>query len=144
LEITEDVFIQRATDTIMDSIARFRMMGLRVSLDDFGTGFASFQHLRQLEFDELKIDSSFLRGLGSDKRAEVVVSGFLSMAAGLGVSVMAEGIETAGQLSILQRLGCPHGQGFYFGRADSFEGARSRIRNEAAKRQAEGEMPRQA
>jgi diguanylate cyclase (GGDEF)-like protein len=144
LEITEDVFIQRATETIMDSIARFRMMGLRVSLDDFGTGFASFQHLRQLEFDELKIDSSFLRGLGSDKRAEVVVSGFLSMAAGLGVSVVAEGIETAGQLSILQRLGCPHGQGFYFGRADSFEETRSRIRADAVRRQAEREMPRQA
>ena len=144
LEITEDVFIQRATETIMDSIARFRMMGLRVSLDDFGTGFASFQHLRQLEFDELKIDSSFLRGLGSDKRAGVVVSGFLSMAAGLGVSVVAEGIETAGQLAILQRLGCRQGQGFYFSRAGTFEEARARIRIEMARRTNGDEQLRQA
>ncbi len=144
LEITEDVFIQRATDTIMESIARFRLMGLRVALDDFGTGFASFQHLRQLEFDELKIDPSFVHGLGTDKRAEVIVSGFLSMAAGLGVAVVAEGIETAGQLAILQRLGCTHGQGFYFGRAGTFEELRSRVHDETARRTAANEQLRHA
>ena len=144
LEITEDVFIQRATDTIMESIARFRRMGLRVALDDFGTGFASFQHLRQLEFDELKIDPSFLHGLGTDKRAEVIVSGFLSMAAGLGVSVVAEGIETTGQLAILQRLGCAYGQGFYFGRAGPFEEFRERVCSETARRAAHKEQLRQA
>jgi diguanylate cyclase len=76
-EITEDVFITRAGDLIQDSISRFRAQGVRISLDDFGTGFASFQHLRELEFDELKIDPSFVAGLGVDPSAEVLVEGFL-------------------------------------------------------------------
>ena len=75
---------------------------------------------------------------------EVIVSGFLSMAAGLGVAVVAEGIETAGQLAILQRLGCTHGQGFYFGRAGTFEELRSRVHDETARRTAANEQLRHA
>lgn len=126
-EITEDVFIARAGPMIQASIAAFRATGVRISLDDFGTGFASFQHLRQLEFDELKIDVSFVQGLGVDPAAEVLVAGFLQIAGGLGVSVIAEGVETDDQRSQLLHLGCTYGQGWRFGRAAPLAEARIRL-----------------
>lgn len=117
LEITEDVFIARSADIIRDSISHFRRTGLRVSLDDFGTGFASFQNLRQLEFDELKVDVSFVADLGLEPQVEVLISGFLAMAEGLGVAVIAEGVETEEQHAHLLRLGCKTAQGYLFGKA---------------------------
>ena len=117
LEITEDVFIGRANDVVRTSIAAIRARGARVSLDDFGTGFASFQNLRQLDYDELKIDRSFIAGLGQDHSAEVLIGSFLTMAQGLGVDVVAEGVETADQRAALMRLGCSLGQGYLFGKA---------------------------
>lgn len=123
-EITEDVFIARSGEMIKNSIKHFRRAGVRISLDDFGTGFASFQHLRQLEFDELKIDTSFVQGLGVDPAAEVLVGGFLSIASGLGVQVIAEGVETQDQLHRLRQLGGKFAQGFLFGRAMPLDEAR--------------------
>ncbi len=137
-EITEDVFIARAADMIQDSIARFRLAGLRISLDDFGTGFASFQHLRQLEFDELKIDSSFVRDLGRDPAVTVLVEGFLSMAQGLGVTVIAEGVETEEQRRLLLAMGCRHAQGYLFGRAMPIDETRIRL---MAEHSAQGVTP---
>ena len=131
-EITEDVFINRAADIIQASIARFRAAGVRVSLDDFGTGFASFQHLRQLEFDELKIDTSFVADLGVDPAAEVLIAGFLSIGAGLGVQVIAEGIETPDQLRHLRKLGCKVAQGYLFGKAMPLDETRIRLFAEQA------------
>lgn len=133
LEITEDVFIARSAEMIKASIAHFRSAGTRVSLDDFGTGFASFQHLRQLEFDELKIDTSFVADLGKDHRTEVLVAGFLSMAEGLEVAVIAEGVETTDQLDFLRTMGCQIGQGYLFGRARPFEETHLRLQIEAAR-----------
>ncbi len=116
-EITEDVLIARAGDIIRDSIDQLSNRGARISLDDFGTGFASFQHLRQLTFDELKIDTSFVSGLGRDTVSDVIVDGFLSIARGLGVAAVAEGVETEAQAQHLAKLGCQYGQGYLFGRA---------------------------
>lgn len=132
-EITEDVFIARAGETIREGIAHYRRAGISVSLDDFGTGFASFQHLRQLEFDELKVDPSFVADLGRDPVAGVLVAGFLSIAFGLGVRVIAEGIETENQRSLLLRMGCRLGQGYLFGRAVPFAEARIRLLAEATR-----------
>lgn len=123
-EITEDVFITRSGEMIKNSIKHFRRAGVRISLDDFGTGFASFQHLRQLEFDELKIDTSFVQGLGVDPAAEVLVGGFLAIASGLGVQVIAEGVETPEQLYRLRQLGGKFAQGYLFGRAMPLDEAR--------------------
>jgi diguanylate cyclase (GGDEF)-like protein len=117
LEITEDVFIARAADTIQASIRTFHALGVRISLDDFGTGFASFHHLRQLDFDELKIDTSFVSGLGHDTTAEVLVRGFLDIASGLGVSVIAEGVETEAQSQQLLNMGCMVAQGYLYSAA---------------------------
>ncbi|MCW1949906.1 MAG: EAL domain-containing protein [Octadecabacter sp.] len=122
-EITEDVFIARAAATIQASIASFRALGVRISLDDFGTGFASFQHLRQLDFDELKIDTSFVAGLGHDATAEVLVRGFLDIASGLGVSVVAEGVETEAQSQHLINMGCLVAQGYLYSAAVPLSGA---------------------
>jgi diguanylate cyclase (GGDEF)-like protein len=113
-EVTEDVFIARSGNLIQESIAEFRKAGIRISLDDFGTGFASFKHLRELEFDELKLDTGFVRGLGHDKAAEVLVEGFLGIGKGLGVKVIAEGVETETQRSLLRKMGCTVCQGFYY------------------------------
>lgn len=132
-EITEDVFIARSGDIIQQNVSRLRQVGVRISLDDFGTGFASFQHLRQLEFDELKIESRFVDSISSDPRSRVLVAGFMSIAEGLGVDVVAEGIETQGQIEVLRDLGCRVGQGYLFGRAGPFDEARLRLTAEQAK-----------
>ncbi|WP_377507553.1 putative bifunctional diguanylate cyclase/phosphodiesterase [Octadecabacter sp. R77987] len=121
IEITEDVFIARAAEAIQNSVTQLRRGGVRVSLDDFGTGFASFHHLRQLEFDELKIDSSFVADLGRDPAVDVMVQGFLSIASGLGVAVIAEGVENQAQRQDLLGMGCMVAQGFLFSAALPFE-----------------------
>jgi len=131
-EITEDVFIARAADTIQASIATFRAHGVRISLDDFGTGFASFHHLRQLDFDELKIDTSFVGGLGTDPTAEVLVRGFLNIASGLGVSVVAEGVETDDQRRDLINMGCMTAQGYFFSEAVPIGQAADLLKQQAA------------
>ncbi len=133
-EITEDVFITRSGNLIQDSITHFRARGIRISLDDFGTGFASFQHLRELEFDELKIDKSFVAGLGQDTAAEVLIDGFLSIAQGLGVTVVAEGVETEEQRRHLLALGGRIAQGWLFARAEPFGDIRATLRADLALR----------
>jgi diguanylate cyclase len=126
-EITEDVFIARAADMIRDSVAHFRKKGVGISLDDFGTGFASFHHLRHLEIDELKIDGSLVGDLGRDPAAEVLAGGFATIGAGLGARLIAEGVETEGQRRHLLRLGCRLGQGYLFGHARPFDETRLRL-----------------
>ncbi len=119
-EITEDIFITRSADIIQQSIKIFRSAGIRISLDDFGTGFASFQHLRELEFDELKLDTAFVHDLGVDPAATVLIDGFLTIGEGLDVQVIAEGVERKQQLELLRGLGCQIVQGHYFGAAMPF------------------------
>jgi diguanylate cyclase (GGDEF)-like protein len=126
-EITEDVFVARSAEMIQDSIARFRAAGLRISLDDFGTGFASFSHLRRLALDEIKIDSSFVLDLGKDPAVAVLVEGFLSIARGLDVTAIAEGVETEDQRNRLIAMGCRYAQGYLFGRAMPVSEMRRRL-----------------
>lgn len=129
-EITEDIFIARSADIIQRSIANFREAGVRISLDDFGTGFASFQHLKDLEFDELKLDTGFVRDLGIDPATHVLVAGLLTMGRGLGVQVVAEGVETSGQRDMLAEMGCEIVQGYYYGRAAPFSETALRLEAE--------------
>lgn len=131
-EITEDVFIARAAEAIQSSIASFRALGVRVSLDDFGTGFASFHHLSQLDFDEMKIDTSFVAGLGQDPTSDVLVRGFLSIASGLGVSVIAEGVETESQSRDLINMGCVMAQGYLFSAAIPLDAAAALLERQQA------------
>lgn len=132
-EITEDIFISHAGDMVQRSIANFRREGVRISLDDFGTGFASFQHLKDLEFDELKLDTGFVRDLGINPAAHVLVSGLLTMGAGLNVTVVAEGVETPRQEQMLRDMGYHVVQGLYYGMAASFSDTMQRLKKERHK-----------
>lgn len=129
-EITEDIFIARSSEMIQRSIANFRRAGVRISLDDFGTGFASFQHLKDLEFDELKLDTGFVRDLGRDPATHVLVDGLLTMGKGLGVQVVAEGVETPQQRDMLRTMGCQVVQGYFYGMAAPFNETMLRLEAE--------------
>jgi EAL domain-containing protein (putative c-di-GMP-specific phosphodiesterase class I) len=90
--------------------------GIRASMDDFGTGQSSLGRLRQLRLDKVKIDRSFVKTIGEDKTAEHIVRAILEMCAGLGMTVVAEGIEKLDQAETLRRYGCHAGQGYLFGK----------------------------
>ena len=116
LELTESVFADR--HLVTGPLLRLRDLGVKVSIDDFGTGYSSLSYLRDLPIDCLKIDRSFIQGLGTDRRDNALVGAVVGMATELGLQVVAEGVETAEQLAQLERLGCNLAQGFLFGRPE--------------------------
>ncbi len=115
VEITEDALVSdfEAARAILMS---FKNLGIRVALDDFGTGYSSLRHLRELPFDVLKIDQSFIHSMADSNEALTIVKTIVQLAKNLGLAVTAEGIESAGQAAQLQELGCDRGQGFHLGR----------------------------
>ena len=120
LEVTESVYMDDNDSMVAQAIEDLRADHLLVALDDFGTGFASLTHLLDFPVDIIKIDKSFVDQM-SDGRGEVVIKALLDMADGLGMRVIAEGVETAEQATRLQHLGCTYAQGYLFGRAVSPE-----------------------
>jgi diguanylate cyclase (GGDEF)-like protein/PAS domain S-box-containing protein len=114
LELTESIFADR--HAVTGPLMKLRDLGVRVSIDDFGTGYSSLSYLRDLPIDTLKIDRSFIQGLGTDRRDNALVSAVVGMAVELGLEVVAEGVETQEQLQHLERLGCSQAQGYLFGR----------------------------
>ena len=115
LEMTETAFVadqSRMQDTVMGLAAA----GIGLSIDDFGTGYSSLSYLRYLPAKELKIDRSFVAGLTTNARDEVLVSAVIALAHAFGMTCVAEGVETAEQLEHLRRLGCDHVQGYFLGR----------------------------
>lgn len=116
VEVTEDVFINRNTNALLATIRLFREHGADISLDDFGTGFASLLHLKDFPFDEMKIDRSFISNILSDERSEQIVRAMINLSSSLGKRCVAEGIETAAQHRFLQEIGCDTAQGFYYAR----------------------------
>jgi diguanylate cyclase (GGDEF)-like protein len=120
-EITEGVIIdnlERALIVLHELHAR----GLQVHVDDFGTGYSSLQALHRLPIDALKIDKSFVAGLGQDERTTELVRTIVQLGMNLGVIVIAEGIETTNQQACLSELGCAWGQGYLFSPAVSATG----------------------
>ncbi len=115
LEITENTLLEDA-DACARSLRELKALGVRLVLDDFGTGYSSLSSLRQLTIDALKIDRSFVEGLGRDGEDGAIVNAVLSMADALDVGVTAEGVETDDQLARLREQGCEFAQGFLFGR----------------------------
>jgi diguanylate cyclase (GGDEF)-like protein len=115
LEITESVLMadpMRAEAIV----ARLKELGIRISIDDFGTGYSSLAYLRRLPVDSLKIDRTFVETLGDDSPDEVIVRSTIDLAHNLGLTVVAEGIETAAMWSRLRALGCDEGQGYHISR----------------------------
>jgi diguanylate cyclase (GGDEF)-like protein/PAS domain S-box-containing protein len=111
VEITESVLIEDV-DASSEHLDQLRRMGLRVDLDDFGTGWSSLTYLHRLPVDVVKLDRSFVAGVGSEPEETAIVTAVVDLAAAMGLSCVAEGIETPGQLAELRRLGCSAGQGF--------------------------------
>ena len=115
LELTESLFMGDV-DYFQKTLARFKDLGVQLSLDDFGTGFSSLSYLSRFPFDIVKIDRAFVRGLGVTPEDTALVAAILSMAEALNLSVTAEGIEDAQQLAALRELSCDRVQGFYLAR----------------------------
>jgi diguanylate cyclase (GGDEF)-like protein len=109
-EVTESCLMSDALDACRQ-LERMRELGVRVSIDDFGTGYSSLSALSQFPIDVLKIDRSFVAGVG-DKKKLSIVSAILALAESLGLDTVAEGIETEPQRSLLRELGCSKGQGY--------------------------------
>lgn len=115
-ELTESGLLE-APAVSLENLVRLRIMGCRLSIDDFGAGFSSLQRLCQLPFNEIKLDAEFVRGLKHEPRCRAVVASTLALGQTLGMSVVIEGIETAEQHQELLTLGCTQGQGYWHSRA---------------------------
>ncbi|WP_112663392.1 putative bifunctional diguanylate cyclase/phosphodiesterase [Microvirga flavescens] len=121
LEITESVLLQDSSSTLA-TLYQLRECGVRIAMDDFGTGYSSLSYLRSFPFDKIKIDQSFVRELNSRADCLAIVQSIASLGASLGMSVIAEGVETEEQFQQLRATGCTEVQGYYFGppmRADT-------------------------
>ena len=113
VEITETALL-RETTTVRDNLAGIRARGIRIAVDDFGTGYASLAYLRQYPIDVLKIDRSFVGNVTTDDQARKLVAGIVALADALGITVTAEGVESEAQATILRQLRCPGAQGFLY------------------------------
>ena len=122
LEITESAVVG-AEEHRIGILRRLKVLGVRLALDDFGTGYSSLSYLKRLPVSLLKIDRSFVEKIGQDAEDEVLVSGIVYVASALGLSVVAEGVETPQQLAQVKVLGCELGQGHYFSEPLSSEAA---------------------
>ena len=123
LELTESALID-GNPTTEASLQRLRELGVRIGLDDFGTGFSSLAYLKRFPISFLKSDRSFVDGLGADEDDSAIVRATIALAKGLNLRVVAEGVETREQLAMLTELQCDLAQGYLFSRpvdADKFE-----------------------
>ena len=111
LEITESVLMEESS---VEAMQELRDLGVRLSIDDFGTGYSSLGYLKRFPVDSVKVDRSFVDGLGTDGEDSAIVAAVVSLGHALGLSVVAEGVETRGQLHELLALGCDRAQGYWF------------------------------
>jgi len=116
LEITETLLLEKSSQ-VLATLHALRALGVRISMDDFGTGYSSLSYLRSFPFDKIKIDQSFVRGLGTNNDAQAIVRAIISLGVGLGVTITAEGVETEAELACLRSEGCHEGQGYLFSHA---------------------------
>jgi EAL domain-containing protein (putative c-di-GMP-specific phosphodiesterase class I) len=115
LEITESVLMD-SIDATVSTLTALKALGIQLAIDDFGTGYSSLSYLKRFPVDTLKIDRSFVKGLGQDQQDSAIVRSVVSLAKTLKLSVTAEGIETVAQRYQLASLGCDLGQGFLLAR----------------------------
>jgi diguanylate cyclase (GGDEF)-like protein/PAS domain S-box-containing protein len=114
LEITETAFV-RDLNRAIATLRQVKALGVRVAMDDFGTGYSSLSNLRAFPFDRIKIDRSFVQAVNMSEKAATIVRAVLGLGRGLGLPVLAEGVETAGELQFLASEACDAGQGWLFG-----------------------------
>jgi diguanylate cyclase (GGDEF)-like protein len=113
IEITETAIFDDA-DRAADTLYKLRQMGFRIALDDFGTGYSSLYNIRKFALDCLKIDRSFIDGMGRERESAAIVHSIIHLGHALGLGVVAEGVETDAQLQALRVAGCSHMQGYFF------------------------------
>lgn len=122
VELTETVILDQSSRTAQ-ALAQLRELGIKLSIDDFGVGYTSLAYLKNLPFSELKIDRSFINDIGTDSGSVAIVAAVIALAQTLGLTVVAEGVETTVQQAVLQAKGCDECQGYLFSRpmsADDF------------------------
>jgi EAL domain-containing protein (putative c-di-GMP-specific phosphodiesterase class I)/CheY-like chemotaxis protein len=116
LEITEGVLLED-TEATLRALHELKALGVRIAVDDFGTGFSALSYLKRLPVDVLKIDRSFVVGLGRDREDRALVASVVDLAHAFGLTTVAEGVETPEQLTELRALGCELAQGYLWSRA---------------------------
>ena len=131
LEVTEGALIDDP-EAATEALARLRALGVRISLDDFGTGYSSLAYLAKFPVDELKVDRVFVRDIERDPRTRALAEGIVRIGHALGMRVLAEGVETPGQLRILTGAGCDFYQGFIAAPAETVQQATDRLRDRDA------------
>jgi EAL domain-containing protein (putative c-di-GMP-specific phosphodiesterase class I) len=112
IELSENIIIH--SHEIIQTVGALKNLGVSIALDDFGVGYSNLSYLKKLPVDRLKIDRVFTENIGSDADDESIVRAVLAVAKSLNIEVIAEGIETLGQINFLKHEGCHEGQGFYF------------------------------
>tara|TARA_R110002072_G_scaffold15856_40_gene62959 strand:+ start:5193 stop:7448 length:2256 start_codon:yes stop_codon:yes gene_type:complete len=118
LEVTETMLLVDNSQAVQRVLTELRDNGVSIALDDFGTGYSSLSHLRDFPIDKVKIDGSFVQAMATDQQATKIVRALIGMANSMGLTVIAEGVETETQSRLLQQMGCQLGQGFLFGHAE--------------------------
>jgi diguanylate cyclase (GGDEF)-like protein/PAS domain S-box-containing protein len=113
LEITEGLVLHDA-EQVWDDLRELRAMGIRIAIDDFGTGYSSLSYLRQMPVDVLKLDKSFIDDILTSEQQHTMVDAIVTLARNLDLTVIAEGVEDAGQRAALTAMSCPYGQGYLF------------------------------
>jgi len=131
MEITEAMLVDTSRENVKVLENIHKQAGANISIDDFGTGYSSLKYIKDFPIDRLKIDRCFISGPETDLRSERIVSAIAMLAGGLDIAVTAEGIETEEQLTMVRKLGCDEGQGYYLGRPVDAEAARARLEQEA-------------
>jgi EAL domain-containing protein (putative c-di-GMP-specific phosphodiesterase class I) len=115
IELTESLMMENV-DLAIATMRELKSMGMHISIDDFGTGYSSLSYLKRFPVDVLKIDQSFIQDIEHDKNGAAMVAAIISLSHELGLRVIAEGVETAGQLEYLRSRGCDEVQGYFFSR----------------------------
>ena len=114
IEVTETVLLGRDAEPVGPILRRLSAAGIAIALDDFGTGYASLTHLQQYPVDIIKIDQTFIRGLTADVGSQAITSAVLGLGRNLGMTVIAEGVETQEHATLLKAAGCDQAQGYLF------------------------------
>lgn len=128
IEITETMLVEDI-DSTTQVVERLKQLGIRLAIDDFGTGYSSLLYLKRFPVGILKIDRSFIDGLGTDREDEVIVKAVIGVARALDINSVAEGVETELQLEMLSELGCDYVQGYLFGRPCDARTARELLKS---------------
>jgi EAL domain-containing protein (putative c-di-GMP-specific phosphodiesterase class I) len=115
VELTETILMKASLDH-SDLIERLRARGIRLAIDDFGTGYSSLDYLRRFPVDRIKIAQEFVKQIADAQGSAAIVKTTITLARELGIEVIAEGVERADQLRLLEQWGCEHAQGYFFAR----------------------------